>query len=314
MEQLPRVTILMAAFNGVKWISQQLESILNQQYVSVRIVISVDPSTDGTLELCQSYATEYPCITVLPQAGPFGCAARNFFHLLMHVDLENSDYVSLADQDDVWHPGKLHRAVKHLQQSGDSGYSSNVIAIWPDGRRLLLQKAQSQVSCDYWFEAGGPGCTYVLPAAVGRNLQCHLLALGEKLWSVNFHDWFVYAWVRSQGLSWFIDPVASMDYRQHTHNQLGANNNIKSFWRRWRTISSGGWLHQVKLIVELASHESDNSFRNFYSFDTRSLIWVASHAKDCRRNRRDQLFLAWVCRYLAIRKKTCIESRQGHSG
>jgi rhamnosyltransferase len=300
VEYLPRVTVLVAAFNGMEWINQQLDSILAQRGVEVSLLISVDPCTDGTLQYCLDYAARHERIVVLPLAGPFGCAARNFFHLLKQVDLHSANFVALADQDDLWHTDKLLRAVNHLQASGDGGYSSNVTAFWPDGRRQLLEKAQPQVGYDHLFEAGGPGCTYVLPASVAKSLQHHLHSVGDDLWAVNFHDWYIYAWVRSRRLRWYIDPLPSMDYRQHPSNQLGANTSVKSFMNRWASVGSGGWFEQVRLIARLTRTGPKNGLYNYLSFDRIHLLGLAFRAGQCRRRRRDQVFFALVCLRSAI--------------
>jgi rhamnosyltransferase len=266
IEQLPRVTVLVAAFNGLQWISQQLDSILAQQEVAVSVIISIDPSTDGTLQLCQRYAAEYVNVTLASAGGPFGCAARNFFHLLKQTDLTATDFVALSDQDDLWHPDKLARAIRRLQETGVGGYSSNVTAFWPDGRRVLLKKSQPQVNYDYLFEAAGPGCTYVLPSNIAQLLQHDLQAADERLWEVDFHDWYIYAWVRSRRMGWIIDPVPSMEYRQHPSNQLGANTNIKSFLRRWQKVGSGGWFEQVRLIANLTRQSSSPRIYDYIKF------------------------------------------------
>jgi rhamnosyltransferase len=315
VEYLPRVTVLVAAFNGLEWIDQQLDTILAQQGVEVSLLISVDPCNDGTLERCLDYAAQHERIVVLPPAGPFGCAARNFFHLLRQVDLTTTDFVALADQDDLWHIDKLSRAVNHLRISKDAGYSSNVTAFWPDGRRQLLEKAQPQVRYDHLFEAGGPGCTYVLPVAIATSLQHHLHGAADELWSVNFHDWYIYAWVRSRQLSWYIDPLPSMDYRQHPSNQLGANTSVKSFMSRWVTVGSGGWFDQVRLIARLTRTVPEAGLYPYLSFDRTHLIGLAFRAGQCRRRRRDQVFFALACLVSAIAPNRSLSSeahaRQG---
>lgn len=302
-DQLPRVTVLVAAFNGVEWISQQLDSILMQQGVAVSLLISVDPSTDDTLQLCQRYATEHLNVALAPPGGPFGCAARNFFHLLKKVDLTATDFVALSDQDDVWHPDKLIRAVNRLEQSGEGGYSSNVTAFWPDGRRMLLEKAQPQVSYDYLFEAAGPGCTYVLSSIVAQLLQRDLQATDARLWDVNFHDWYIYAWVRSRKIGWFIDPVPSMEYRQHLNNQLGANTGIRPMLNRWKSIKCGDWFRQARVIAELTCAEPDPKFRTLIDGRRRNLIRMSLAARQYRRRPRDQAFFALICLVYACQKR-----------
>ncbi len=290
----------MAAYNGAEWLGEQLASIQQQQGVCVQLWISVDRCTDDTVELCARYASEHPNTKVLPFGGPFGCAARNFFYLISQVDLAQVDFVALADQDDIWHSDKLARAVAHLSQTGDAGYSSNVMAFWPDGRRLVLEKSQPQVKYDYLFEAGGPGCTYVLPTATAQPLQDHVREVFKPLWDVNFHDWFIYSWVRSRGLRWYIDPEPSMEYRQHPSNQLGANTSVKSLRKRWADIGSGLWFTQVQLISRLTAAPHTPAFYRYLSFSRRYLLYLALRAPACRRRRRDQLLFALVCLISAI--------------
>ena len=97
-----KVAVLLAAYNGMKWIDEQIQSILNQKQVSVDIHISVDVSTDGTYEHCLQLASQYSNIYVLPYGVRYGGAARNFYRLIRDVDLTGYDFVSFADQDDIW--------------------------------------------------------------------------------------------------------------------------------------------------------------------------------------------------------------------
>ena len=97
----PKVAVLLAAYNGMQWIEEQLASILDQSAVDLTVYISIDPSTDGTEAWCAVYAAQHPSVIVLPAAGTFGGASRNFFRLIRDVDLDKYDFVAFADQDDV---------------------------------------------------------------------------------------------------------------------------------------------------------------------------------------------------------------------
>ncbi len=99
----PQVAVLLAAYNGTQWIEEQLASILAQSVVKVTVYISVDASTDETETWCAEFAADHPNIFVLPSGFRFGGASRNFFRLIRDVDLQAYDYVSFADQDDIWH-------------------------------------------------------------------------------------------------------------------------------------------------------------------------------------------------------------------
>jgi rhamnosyltransferase len=80
------IAVLLATYNGMKWIEEQVESILNQQSVDVNIYISVDLSTDNTYQWCQDLAKQNVHVKVLPYGERFGGAAKNFFRLIRDVD------------------------------------------------------------------------------------------------------------------------------------------------------------------------------------------------------------------------------------
>jgi glycosyltransferase involved in cell wall biosynthesis len=96
------ISVALAAYNGSAYLNEQIESILEQLYVDDQMVISVDPSTDGTLELARSFAAKNPCITVLE--GPGQGAAKNFEQVIAACE---GTRIFLSDQDKPWHPHKV---------------------------------------------------------------------------------------------------------------------------------------------------------------------------------------------------------------
>jgi rhamnosyltransferase len=291
----PNVAVLLAAYNGASWIEEQMASILSQTDVDLTIYISIDPSTDGTEALCQLCAERNPGVVVLPEVGKFGGASRNFFRLIRDVNLSAFDFVAFADQDDIWHLDKLHRATQTLQNTGADGYSSNVTAFWPDGRTELIDKAQPQVKWDYLFEAAGPGCTYVLSRPLFEMLKASVKAHWETLQAVSLHDWYCYAFARSHGFTWVIDPAPSMEYRQHERNQFGANTGFRSLAARFNMIRGGWWFSQVQLIAELVGTRSGLLIKAQKPLGRWALVRLSLHAWDCRRRGRDKVFLFCVC-------------------
>jgi rhamnosyltransferase len=291
----PKVAVLLAAYNGMQWIEEQLVSILNQADVEITIYISIDPSTDGTQEWCLKFAADNSNIVVLPEAGKFGGASRNFFRLIRDVDFDNFDFIALADQDDIWHSDKLRRATKGIISHQVNAYSSNVTAFWPDGKVQLLNKAQPQVAWDFLFEAAGPGCTYVFDVNFATCLKQSMLIGWRELQDVSLHDWYFYAFARSFGFRWFIDPVPSMDYRQHENNQMGANKGLSSLVSRYKTILDGWWLNQVQLIAFLVG-QNDNSFiKTWLKLGRWQLLRLSFSAWRCRRRMRDKVFFFFIC-------------------
>ncbi|MBI6557529.1 glycosyltransferase family 2 protein [Pseudomonas syringae] len=298
----PTVAVLLAAYNGMAWIEAQLDSILKQKNVCVSVFISVDTSTDGTEAWCADYAQHHASISLLPPAGRFGGASRNFFRLIRDVDFSTFDYVAFSDQDDIWHPDKLQRAVAALAPGHHDAYSSNVTAFWPDGQRVLLDKAQPQVQWDYLFEAAGPGCTYVMNRRLADAFKSSLLSHWDAAQAVSLHDWYCYAFARSHGFRWLIDPVPGMDYRQHANNQVGANTGLASLISRLKKIADGWWAGQVLLIGQLIGDSQLHPAGKHVS--TRlSFLKLAFKAPQCRRRPRDKIFFIIACLTAMLSKR-----------
>ncbi len=298
----PRIAVLLAAYNGVHWLEEQIESIRHQTAVDLTIYISVDPSSDGTEQWCAACAAEHTEVVLLPVSEKFGGAARNFFRLIRDVSFEGYDYVAFSDQDDIWDTNKLDHSVRMLQSHNVDAYSSNVTAFWPSGKTLLLDKAQPQVEWDYLFEAAGPGCTYLMSRKVADPLKALMLQSWEKLQSVSLHDWYVYAFARSRGFEWFIDPRSTLRYRQHERNQVGANAGIKSLISRYKTIQDGWWFSQVRLIAALVGMNQHPFFSSWKMMGRLEFLTLSLHAWKCRRRLRDKILFFFVCCLRAVNR------------
>lgn len=104
------VNVLMATYNGEKYISEQLESILNQTYSNFRLFICDDGSTDNTIEIIKQYMETDDRI-YFEQSKHLG-ACQNFSNMIrMH---NNADYIMLCDQDDIWECNKICRSLEEL--------------------------------------------------------------------------------------------------------------------------------------------------------------------------------------------------------
>lgn len=288
-----KVLVLVAAYNGAQWLTEQIDSILNQLGVDVFVVISVDASTDDTLKLCEKYANSHSNVTMLPYGEYFGGAGKNFFRLVKDSDLSRFDYIAFSDQDDIWHQDKLFNAIQSLETY--DCYSSNVTAFWKDGREELINKAQSQCKWDYLFEAAGPGCTYVLKREVAlqfkKLLLEHYVHIGSN---IALHDWLIYAFARSQNYSWFIDSESTMRYRQHENNQVGTNNSLVAAKKRYQMIKSKWYRNQATKIAESLELQDlpivKYGLKNSYLGNLYLLFYV----HEIRRRLRDRIALSFA--------------------
>ena len=296
----PRVAVLLAAYNGMQWIEEQMDSILKQRHVCPTVFVSIDLSTDGTQDFCDRMAQENSSIRVLPYGEHFGGAARNFFRILHELNFSEFDYVCFADQDDIWLPDKLNRAHQMLVEAGAHAYSSNVTAFWPDGRKSLIEKSQKQVQWDFLFEAAGPGCTYVMRKELALAIQQLLKSRWPEAQNIGLHDWLVYAYARAQGYRWVIDHYAGMLYRQHERNQVGVNRGWPALLYRARKIYSGWGLKQSLLIADLVGLKNDRFVRQWSGGTRAGMLWLACHAGQCRRRSRDKLLFFLSCLALCV--------------
>ncbi len=107
---MKRVQVLMSTYNGENYLAEQIESILSQAHVKVSLLVRDDGSADHTPAILTSYAGEHVQIDIGKNIG----TQKSFLHLIECAD-SNNDYFAFADQDDVWHPQKLQKAVEALE-------------------------------------------------------------------------------------------------------------------------------------------------------------------------------------------------------
>ena len=253
MKQLvkPKIAVLMATYNGLAWLSEQVDSILNQVGVDVKLYVSDDSSVDGTSEFLKDLSVN-PKVVLLPQTDRMGSAGKNFYRLVCDFDLVDFDYIAFADQDDIWRLDKLSRHIGLIQSSHAEAVSSNVLAFWPDGSQKLIDKSQPQKPYDFLFESAGPGCTFLMtPWLVGEVK--HQLTNDSAARDVIMHDWLTYAICCAHGKSWIIDAVPSIQYRQHQHNVIGANSGLRAILTRLNKINNGWYRQEVALIARVVA-------------------------------------------------------------
>lgn len=263
-KKLPKIAVLLAAYNGMRWIEQQINSIMNQSGVDISLYISVDSSTDGTEEYVKNLSSQYSNVYMLSYGERYGGAAPNFFRLINEVSFDSYEYVAFSDQDDIWLEEKLLRAFSIIKKYGCDAYSSDVIAFWPDGKETLVKKSYPQTKYDHFFEAGGPGCSYLLKSSVVNDFKSFYKSRKEEVANIELHDWFLYAYCRARGCSWYIDSKPMMLYRQHENNQVGTNTGMKAFRARIKLMKSGWYKNQVNLIVRLVSKKDSSLFLSRY--------------------------------------------------
>ena len=115
---MEQIDILLATYNGEKYLREQLDSILNQTYQNFKLIVSDDCSTDLTREILKEYEEKDKRIIVFYQEKNL-CYIKNFEFLLKNV---KSEYYALSDQDDVWKPEKIEVAMNMLKENNADLY------------------------------------------------------------------------------------------------------------------------------------------------------------------------------------------------
>lgn len=301
MADYPRVAVLLASYNGAEWIGEQVESIINNRSVRTHIFLSDDGSSDETVAVAKQYAAGQ--ITVLP-LRPTGSAAQNFIRLVMDARWDEFDYVALADQDDIWLPEKLSRAISQIRQKKLSAYSSDVMAFWPDGRQEYIRKSQPLQRWDHLFESAGPGNTFVFPKQDALFLRDMLnRADPAALSAVDRHDWLFYALFREASKPWFIDDVSGLDYRQHEANVVGAAKGLRAKLARLDLIKNGWYRDQILQISYLSG--ASNTVIDYVKHPKMRQWWkLAIYSRGLRRSLPEALALGVLLAMMAFPRKS----------
>lgn len=219
------VDILLATYNGARYLPEQLDSLLHQTEVLPRIIISDDGSSDETLSIIGRLEAMYPGrIKRLPQ-GPGRGASANFNYLLASTD---AHYVFLADQDDVWDQDKVVISLDKMWALEQEHGTETPLLVHTDLRvmdeslQLIspsffefqnLKKSRDQFK-DLLFQNTVTGCTVL----ANRALLNKALPIPS---AAMMHDWWLALVAAAFGKIGFVDK-ATMSYRQHGSNTVGA--------------------------------------------------------------------------------------------
>jgi rhamnosyltransferase len=296
-KDIPLVYVLLAAYNGMRWIDEQVQSILDQKKVNIHLIISVDLSTDLTYEWCKKLATNNSRVKVLPYGERFGSAAKNFYRLIVDMSFPSPDYIALSDQDDIWLPNKIFTAINKMNVTLSDGYSSNLTCFDLENKKEhLLKKDHPSAKFDYLFQAGSAGCTYVISNQLFRKIQT---TIGDNLHSCDqavSHDWLIYAISRSYKYKWYYDKNSYIKYRQHDDNVQGALLGISGHIDRLKRIRKG-WYKNAIMSLHPFLLQTTDEIKILERVKRGSLldrVWLIVNYAKLRRNKWEAVMLALV--------------------
>ncbi|MDT8326462.1 MAG: glycosyltransferase family 2 protein, partial [Roseovarius sp.] len=249
--------ILLGLFNGEAHLQEQLDSYLAQTHDTWLLIASDDGSSDASVSIFNRFKAGHPDRHILLQKGPRKGFVRNFQNLISNTP-PHARYAALSDQDDVWFPDKLERAVTLLDKVPPTCPAIYCAAtlICDDALRPLGKSARFRRNPDFrnsLVQSIGGGNTMVLNRAA-IDLATSAAADGP---SHVAHDWWLYQLITGCGGKVLRDPEPVLRYRQHHNNLIGANVTVRGRLIRLFAVMGGRfrrWNETSLAAIEPSSH------------------------------------------------------------
>jgi glycosyltransferase involved in cell wall biosynthesis len=217
------VVILMATYNGARFLQDQLESIAAQDHTNWHLVISDDGSTDQTGAIAASFAVQSPKVRL--QTGPRAGATANFMSLLARQPIcTPQNWIAFCDQDDVWLPDRLSRGIAglaRLDPARPALFCSRTLIVDQalKAGRLSAARPRATGFRNALVQNIAAGNTILLNPAAARLA----IAAAARQPDPVVHDWWLYQLITGAGGQIVHDDRPTLLYRQHGVNEIGAN-------------------------------------------------------------------------------------------
>jgi glycosyltransferase involved in cell wall biosynthesis len=220
------IDILLATYNGERFLREQIDSILGQDYEHLRVLARDDGSSDGTSEILKDYAARFPDrFEVLPSENASGSAKLNF---LLLMKAATADHICFCDQDDVWLPNKLSRTKEAMDRLKSDWGTNLPLLVFTDLQ--VVDDKLNQLHPSFWAYMGidperinhlnrllvqgvVTGCT----AMLNRRLLDLSLRMPEE---ASMHDRWIALIASTLGKHAIVKSPTIL-YRQHDRNVLG---------------------------------------------------------------------------------------------
>jgi glycosyltransferase involved in cell wall biosynthesis len=215
------VSIALATYNGEKFLVEQLDSIINQTYKNIEIIICDDKSIDSTVSIITNYANSDKRISLYENDKNLGYI-KNFEKA---ISLCNGEYIALSDQDDIWMLNKISTLVKEIGNSLLIHSDANLI----DDKSSLIGKSYTEYSkkmtspksiIDMILNGSITGCTCLFSSSLLQKII-------PFPHNIDVHDKWIGIIAYYFGNIKYIN-IALIKYRQHSNNMIGAQDITKA--------------------------------------------------------------------------------------
>jgi glycosyltransferase involved in cell wall biosynthesis len=247
-EDRPAVTILLCTLNGERFLVEQLVSLERQTLRNWKLIASDDGSSDHTKSILHAFKKSFAPGRVKIVDGPRRGAPANFLSLACAANLD-TEYYAFCDQDDIWEPEKLARAIKLLEKAGPG-----IPAVYGSRTRLIDEDGNEIGFSPLFRRRPDFRCALVQSIAGGNTMVFNqkarelLMFCGAGV-NVPSHDWWLYQVTSACGGDVHYDAHPSVRYRQHAQNVIGSNMGWTARVRRLHMLQQGRFRHWEDLNV-----------------------------------------------------------------
>ena len=313
---MKKVLFILCSYNGEKYITEQVKTILSQANIDITLYIFDDNSFDTTVLLANKFSDHR--VSVFINKLNSGSPALNFINSIKNLDVNflfNFDYVSLSDQDDIWLTNKTINAINLLETNNANFYASN-LTIWntQNNSKKLLKKDHKQVEYDFLFEGASAGCTYVITVWMIIDFINEIKTIDFSKWKYLSHDWLIYFYARINKKNVVIDSNSYINYRIHDSNVHGSMNlfsisaffkKIKLFYSGWYTIQTSNYCNYILKEDTIEKYIYSQYNKNWF---TRIRILLKYNHKLFRSKKKFFIFLLFNIFYFNRKSKNFSES------
>lgn len=246
-----RLAVLLATFDGARFLDAQLRSVASQDWPAIDIYASDDSSTDDTMAQLASWQARWRKGGFNISSAPRRGFAGNFRWLLVNSDVD-ADYVAFCDQDDIWLADKTRTAADALAPYADRPalYCARTLITDVEDREMTMSPRfrRTPEFANALVQSISGGNTMVM------NRAAHALVReGARRTDFVSHDWFAYLLVSGAGGKVIFSDTPHVRYRQHEHNLVGANRGFGATLKRLQFALGGrfgGWIdHNMQAIA-----------------------------------------------------------------
>lgn len=254
MGTIKTVAVVMATYNGEKFLKQQIDSVLKQKGVDVHLLIRDDGSTDATQDILNQYQKENKLTWY---TGKHLNVAYGFLDILKNSP--RMDYYAFCDQDDVWNDDKLLNAIELLNKEDSKKpllYYSSTTLVDENLQKITTHQINvNRNDLGRFFYIDSPGHTYVMNNILREKLTASI-PMG-----IEIHDrWTVQVCLATGGIC-IGDTHSYVKYRQHGKNTIGMDITLKDKIKKFVGIVQSRVDPHFQLLHEYFSSELVSPYR-----------------------------------------------------